>query len=166
MYRSENFIKTYSTRRVNSRNTDNNLNFNRGQIFTESNRINNNNARNLISPKSRPSKLLIIIISSISFMIILGVLIPTVILKKDGEGEELTSETNKNSEPPRIFIEEINPKKYCIYSTLKIKCNNLEYFPEIEPNDISLEFPIEDSTMKYHCDSINGNFVEKKYLLR
>ena len=46
---------------------------------------------------------------------------------------------------------------------MKIKCINLEYYPEIKSNDISIEFPIEDSTMKYYCDSIkDGNIIEKK----
>lgn len=165
-------ISTYNSRRINSNNMNNNLNFNTRQNFTENNPSNKNRSNtNYITTKSRPSKLLIIIISSISFIAIDAIIIPIVILK-GGDTEELPllPNTDKpgNNEPnveppPRISIEEINPKKYCIYSTLKIKCINLEYYPEIKSNDISIEFPIEDSTMKYYCDSIkDGNIIEKK----
>ena len=63
---------------------------------------------------------------------------------------------------PKISIEEFEQTKYCIYSNLKIKCKNLNYYPDIKPTDISLEFPIKDSTKKYYCDSINENIIEIK----
>ena len=75
------------------------------------------------------------------------------------------SETNKlptDSQSHEIYIEELKQTKYCIYSTLKLKCINLEHHQDIEPNDISFEFPIEGSTRKYNCDSINNNIIEKK----
>ena len=63
---------------------------------------------------------------------------------------------------PKISIEEFEQTKYCIYSNLKIKCKNLNYYQDIKPTDISLEFPIKDSTKKYYCDSINENIIKIK----
>ena len=62
--------------------------------------------------------------------------------------------TSKTEELPNIYIEGIPQTKYCIYSILKIKCFNLNYYPDINKDDISFEFPIEDSTKKFNCDSI------------
>lgn len=130
MQRGEYMISIYNSRRINSNNMNNNLNFNTRQNFTENNPSNKNlSNRNYITTKSRPSKLIIIIISSISFIAIVAFIIPIVILK-GGDTEELpllpcTDKPDNNEPnvepPPIISIEEINPKKYCIYSTLKNK---------------------------------------------
>ena len=70
--------------------------------------------------------------------------------------------TSKAEELPNIYIEGIPQTKYCIYSILKIKCFNLNYYPDINKDDISFEFPIEDSTKKFNCDSIDNDIIEIK----
>ena len=81
---------------------------------------------------------------------------------KNEEIQETTIDIHMNPEVIKLSIDEIKKTKYCIYSTLKLKCNNLNLYPEIQANDISLEFPIEGSTQKYYSDSINENIIEKK----
>lgn len=77
-----------------------------------------------------------------------------------------TTETDKKTETEspnhELYIEELEQTKYCIYSTLKLKCANLDYYPDIAPSDISFEFPIEGSAQTYICDSINNNIMEIK----
>ena len=64
----------------------------------------------------------------------------------------------------KFSMEEIKKTKYCIYSILRLKSINLDYYSDIQSTDISLEFLIEDSTTKkYFCDSIiDKNMIEKK----
>ena len=81
---------------------------------------------------------------------------------KNEEIQETTIDIHMNPEIIKLSIDEIKKTKYCIYSTLKLKCNNLNLYPEIQANDISLEFPIEGSTQKYYSDSIDENIIEKK----
>ena len=77
-----------------------------------------------------------------------------------------TTETDKKTETEspnhELYIEELEQTKYCICSTLKLKCANLDYYPDIAPSDISFEFPIEGSAQTYICDSINNNIMEIK----
>jgi len=96
------------------------------------------------------------ILAVISIVVVITIVIIIVIINQ--------KEDDNNSEIPKINIEEVKKNKYCIYSILQLKSNNLDYYPDIQSTDISLEFPIENSTTKkYFCDSIKDkNIIEKK----
>ena len=130
---------------------------NRNNI-TENNPVNNRDS-NINILKSKKIKYLTIIIAS-SIIVITAVVVPVVLLtnkKEDNKKEE------KDKDNINLSINEIKKTKYCIYSTLKIQCNNLNHYSDIQPNDIFFEFPFENSTTKkYHSDSINNNIIEKK----
>ena len=138
---------------------------------TENRQIYNNDT-NINVPKQKMSTFLkIIIIISISAISVTAIIVPIVVLtnKKDDDNNN-TNDINKKEQTisttitdiSKIYIEELRRTKYCIYSTLELNCINLINYPEIQLNDISFEFPVEDSTVKYNADSINENIIEKK----
>ena len=145
----------------------------------------NVNQQNNINLKSKNRKKIILILSIVvvSVLAVTSIIIAVVVLKrkkeedpkdeqnKVNENAKNNEENNTNKseekenkesiEPPQIYIEEIMQSNYCIYSILKLKCINLNYYTEIKNSDISFIFPIEDSSRKFYSDSINGNIIEK-----
>ena len=157
----DNIVSIYSNNRNNipnniNQNIHRNLNFSSKNTKTENNPINRNDI-NINQLKSKKIKYLIISIVAASIVVITAVVVPVVLLTNKEE------EDSKEKDNIQLSINEIKKTKYCIYSTLKMECNNLNHYSEIQLNDISLEFPLDNSTTKkYNVDSINGNFIEKK----
>ena len=170
----QNIVSLYSRNDIKNNNKNNNLNFNTKNNLTEINR--NINTQEIIpTQKTKFIKLIIILISVGIALVATSVIVPIVVLSNKEDDEKAIAnnyteteifstdvQNNENNEIYEIYIDELKQTKYCIYSTLKLKCINLDNHPEIEPNDISFEFPIEGSTQKYNCDSINSNIIEKK----
>ena len=119
------------------------------------------------SSKSKSKNLLKIGIPIVALVLVVIAIVVIVVLINQKEDEKKIDNTEADTDTSikkKISIEKIKKNKYCIYSILRLKSINLDYYPDIQSKDISFEFPIEESkTKKYLCDSIKDkNIIEKK----
>ena len=156
----DNIISIYSRGLDNTSNNRNDkLNLKNKIDFIENNQINNNKEQTDLNTEKPKSNILlkIGIATIVSITVVIAIVVPIVIInqKEKDKDSNNTANSSTNIENTKIYIEEIKKTKYCIYSTLRLKSINLDYYPDIQSTDISLEFPIEDSkSNKYFCDSI------------
>jgi len=163
--KGENIISIHSRGLSNiSNNRTDNLNLKNKIDFPENNQTNNYNKGQIVFDTQKPKSNILLKIGIailLSIAVVIAIVVPIVIVNQKKKDEKKNLDTNIEN---TIYIEQIKKTKYCIYSLLRLKCINLDNYSDIQSTDISLEFPIEDSTTKkYFCDSIKEkNIIEKK----
>ena len=102
----------------------------------------------------RKRKIIRIIILSIFICLLISIVIIIISIHKNSNDEK--------KENIVINIEDIKNLKYCSFSVLEIKANNLDKYNNIDNKDISFIFMTQNSTKQLYSDSLIYNIIKIK----